>query len=620
MAIKAAELQVVIGADDKPALDILGSFSTRFSGSLAGLSAVGGQIVTAGLTAAATGTIALGAGLAWNVKQATDAEAVQAQLNAVLQSTNGIAGVTAEQVNAIADEMSRLTPFEDEAIVGAESLLLTFTNIGKDIFPDATKVVADMSQALGQDLQSSAIQLGKALQDPIEGVTALRRVGVNFNDTQMDIIKNLVETGKVEEAQKIILEELRTEFGGSAEAAGQTLAGKLKILQTQLGNIGETIGGAVLPILSQLATQLLDYLARPEVQAGIAAIAQGLADFAARVASALPSVIAWFQQAFGWLSENEGVIVGVLAAIGVAIAAFVYTTVIPAAIAVISAMAPIIGIMAAVGAVAYLVYEAWTNNWGGIRDTLTAAWASIQPYLQQAWTWLQTNIPVALQTMKQIWDNIWNSIQAIVAAVMPSIQGIISAFQAAMSGNWYQFGASLRQVWDNNWKIIGNILSSAINNIVNTAKSLINRIITTFKTTNWLQVGKAIIDGLIKGLNNGKQAVINAIIAIGKAAIEAIKGFLGISSPSKVFEIEIGGNMMTGWVRGINDAIPRLRAAVENAGNIALNAAIMPVAPTTAQYAAAPAAASGNMTFYAPVTFRVNDERSMRDIMRSMRR
>ena len=75
-----------------------------------------------------------------------------------------------------------------------------------------------MSPVLGTDASGSAIQLGKALNDPIKGITALTRVGVTFTEQQKDQITTLVESGKTIDAQKIILGELQKEFGGSAEA------------------------------------------------------------------------------------------------------------------------------------------------------------------------------------------------------------------------------------------------------------------------------------------------------------------------------------------------------------------------------------------------------------------
>jgi hypothetical protein len=383
---------------------------------LGGLSRVGGALFAAGLTAAVAGVVMLGKGLFDSVQEAAKAQAVQAQLNAVLESTGGVAGVTAAQVNEIGTALSQMTMFDDEAIVSAESLLLTFTNIGANVFPQATETVLNMSQALGQDLNSSATQLGKALQDPILGITALRRVGVNFTDAQQEMIKGLVEAGKLEEAQALILGELETEFGGAAKAAGQTFAGQLKILQTQFGNIKETVGTALLPTLSGLATMLNDYLSKPETQAAIKALAESFADFAKNAAEQLPIVLANIKLAFEWLMNNKGVIVGVLAAIGVAIAAFVYVTVIPAALAALSALAPIILIMALVAGAAYLVYTAWTQNWGGIQTKLTALWAQLQPVFLALKQWLEVNIPIALAALANFWTTV----------LLPAIQAVWS--------------------------------------------------------------------------------------------------------------------------------------------------------------------------------------------------
>lgn len=176
------------------------------------------------------------------VSEAVEAEQNVAQLEAVLRSTGGAAGITSDMALELADSLANLTTYEDDAVLAAENMLLTFTSISKDVFPDATKIILDMSTALGQDLKSSAIQVGKALQDPILGVTALRRVGVNFSDAQADIIKNMVDSNDLMGAQKFILEELQREFEGSAEAAADTFGGALTQLKNKWLDFGETIG------------------------------------------------------------------------------------------------------------------------------------------------------------------------------------------------------------------------------------------------------------------------------------------------------------------------------------------------------------------------------------------
>jgi phage-related minor tail protein len=123
-------------------------------------------------------------------------------------------------------------------------MLLTFRNIrneagkGNDIFNRSTRVLLDMSKALGVDSSKAAIQLGKALNDPVKGITALRRVGVTFTEQQQKQIDTLVKSGRTLDAQKMILRELTKEFGGSAVAQA-TSTEKLKVA---FGNLEEDSG------------------------------------------------------------------------------------------------------------------------------------------------------------------------------------------------------------------------------------------------------------------------------------------------------------------------------------------------------------------------------------------
>lgn len=219
-----------------------------------------------------------------------EAQRVAAQTRAVLKSTGGVAGVTAKQVDSLASALSRKTGIDDEAIASGENLLLTFKSIrneagkGNDIFNRATKIALDLSVAWGQDMKSSAIQLGKALEDPIAGLTSLRRVGIQFTDAQEKTIKALVETGDVVGAQKIILKELETQVGGSAKAYGETLPGQLAKTRNALLETGATILEKATPAIMSLAgaaQKVVEWLG-PD---GIMAVAIGLG--VAKIASVL---------------------------------------------------------------------------------------------------------------------------------------------------------------------------------------------------------------------------------------------------------------------------------------------------------------------------------------------
>jgi len=147
--------------------------------------------------------------------------------------------------------LQSVTNFGDEATIAGQNILLTFTQIGRDVFPQATQTMLDMSTAMDQGLKETAIQLGKALNDPIQGVTALRRVGVQLTEEQERQIQTFMEAGEVAEAQRVILAELEKEFGGSAEAAREADAG-FQAAKNSLGDLGEVIGGQMLPGLQAL--------------------------------------------------------------------------------------------------------------------------------------------------------------------------------------------------------------------------------------------------------------------------------------------------------------------------------------------------------------------------------
>lgn len=197
--------------------------------------AVAGVTVGAVFTAVATGIKA-------TIDAYGEAEVVGAQLDAVLRSTGGAAGMQRSELDALADSLSKMSGVDDEVIAKGEAVMLTFTKVGRDVFPAATEAALNMSAALGQDLQSSIMQVGKALNEPIQGAAALRRVGVQLTDQQEEQIKSFMKVNDIASAQKVILDELAVEFGGTAEAMGNTTVGAANKLQIAWGNLLETIG------------------------------------------------------------------------------------------------------------------------------------------------------------------------------------------------------------------------------------------------------------------------------------------------------------------------------------------------------------------------------------------
>jgi hypothetical protein len=285
--------------------------------------------------AAGFGALALAAKAGFD--EFADAQRVTAQTTAVLKSTGGAANVTKTQILDLAQAISRKTGIDDQAVQSTENLLLTFTSIrnevgkGNDIFTQATKITQDMSVALGEDGKSAAIQLGKALQDPIKGVTALRRVGVNFNQSQVDTIKKMVETGHTMDAQKFILRELNKEFSGSAEAYGRTLPGALSKLKNAFDDLAAKAITPLIPYVTKAVewfSKLFVTLSDGGASTGRISQAMGIVkNVIAGLQSAAQVVVEWFRAHWGDIQRTvvevgralappirnlEGIIVGIV--------------------------------------------------------------------------------------------------------------------------------------------------------------------------------------------------------------------------------------------------------------------------------------------------------------------
>jgi uncharacterized membrane protein len=190
-------------------------------------------------------------------KEAFDAleESVE-KVNAALESTRGIGGRTFEELNAGAKDLSSKTLFSRAQIMDGQSMLLTFTNIRKEVYDKTMPAITDFATRFKMDLPSAANLVGKALNDPLTGMTKLQRQGVVFTEAQKEQIKTLVATGQVAKAQGVILNELKTEFGGLAEAMTKTDEGKIAMAKKQWGNIKLAIG----EIVSKLEVAMIPLL------------------------------------------------------------------------------------------------------------------------------------------------------------------------------------------------------------------------------------------------------------------------------------------------------------------------------------------------------------------------
>jgi len=176
------------------------------------------------------------------IRGAIEQEAAQARVAAVLAQTGEAAGFTFKQLNKLAQAFQKVGVIGDEVVLNAEAILLTFTNIRGEVFLRGLAAALDLAALKSQDAATTAELFAKALNDPVKGVTMLRKAGVGFTNQVIEQISVLVAQGKLFEAQVIILEEIESQLGGVNAALAKTPTGKLRQLANAFGDLLEEVG------------------------------------------------------------------------------------------------------------------------------------------------------------------------------------------------------------------------------------------------------------------------------------------------------------------------------------------------------------------------------------------
>jgi phage-related protein len=252
MALSAGAVSLPVRGDAKGFGANLFSDLKGMGGEFGGIGKHIGGLIVGGLGAVGVAT-SIGAVFRAGFEEYGAADKLNAQFAAGMTSTKNVANLSVKGMNDLAASISGYSGMTDESIGASEQLLQTFTNIrnvGPDkIFDQATAATADMAAKMGGDASSNAILLGKALNDPVKGLTALTRVGVTFTQGQKDQIAAMTKAGDTVGAQKVILAELQTEFGGAAAAAGSTLPGAINKSKVAFDEMSKTIVTGLVPVM-----------------------------------------------------------------------------------------------------------------------------------------------------------------------------------------------------------------------------------------------------------------------------------------------------------------------------------------------------------------------------------
>lgn len=237
------------------------------------------------------------------VGDARESERVTKITVSQIKTTGGAANLTAKQIGALATAVSDKTGIDDEAIQANENLLLSFRGIrdevgkGNKIFSRTTALAQDMATVMGTDASSATLQLGKALNDPVKGLSKLTRSGVVFTDQQVKQVTAMEKAGNKLGAQKVILREVAHEFGGAAAAA----ATPMDHLKVTLHNVSEAIGKQLLPFIDKGANALLGIIKGFQDGTGTGGRLAGIFH---QIANGIKAVVPVVASLVGWVKDN----------------------------------------------------------------------------------------------------------------------------------------------------------------------------------------------------------------------------------------------------------------------------------------------------------------------------
>ena len=201
-------------------------------------------------------------------KEWVDLYAIQDQaetkLQATLSATGNQLGTNVEELGDYASSLQKVTNYGDETILGVEQLMVATKSLSKEGLQRATADSLDLATAMGTSVTSAGQQLARALTDPIANLTTLKRMNINFTDSEKDKIKTLVETNRLQDAQNIVLSKVESTYGGIAESVGALDSSKLTQISNVVGDIKEDLGEGLVLSLAPAFQWILDSLYKVE--------------------------------------------------------------------------------------------------------------------------------------------------------------------------------------------------------------------------------------------------------------------------------------------------------------------------------------------------------------------
>lgn len=571
--------------------DVAGAFGTVFEEVVIGALRHVGEIAVDTLLQAGQAAIEFGTA---SFTGALEAEEGILRLNRAIDRQGVSSAVTKDKALEYADSFKNLVGGSDDTVIAIEAVLLRVEEMSASTFPKAIQASADLAAVLRTDPVDAANQLARALGNPEAASRLLRQANIFLTDSEKDLLKTWGEAGNAAAAQEFIIDKLNQKVGGEAVAASKTLSGQWAIFTETIADAGEQVGTKFIPIL----LNLFDTYIKPNLPV-ITDLIDKFGEWALVMTGEL---IKSLEKIGNWLTTTgipafiqiKSVVDKFLSGDFSAI-----TKLIPPEI-----MSRIPELQKAVEQLVAAVVKHWPE--------MVKAGESFMVWIQQAFgiiaPALIDDLIAIITIMADIWDKHGASIietakliaqilmatlgttlillVGIVKTSLQQIQGAFDFFSAVFQGRWLDAwkiaennfktflsnisttfqtamnfilsiaGTDLNRFLDN-WRtifsMIGTIVSQSVTNLGNSIIQGISGALNQLRNIGqqFQAIGANIIKGIIDGIRNTAQQLIQSLFQTIGSAVSGITGLLRIHSPSEFTADKIGLPMGMGIAAGI---------------------------------------------------------------------